>query len=93
MPRVKRRHLTPTGIKPRALVTKCTLRQMRTQRGLSIDDLSLASGVSNACISYVERGSCPTMATAQKLSKFFGCRIDDLWPSDYESTDVVGQVN
>jgi transcriptional regulator with XRE-family HTH domain len=57
----------------------CRVRELRKQAGLSLRDLEKATGLTNAAISLVERGTNPTLSTALKLAEVFGLKIEDIW--------------
>ena len=48
------------------------LRQTRTQRGLSVLALATAAGLSHTAVGNVERGTMPTLATAEALAIALG---------------------
>ena len=55
------------------------LREHRTARGLTLEQLANASGVSRSMLSQVERGEAnPTFATLWSLTQALGMTIDDL---------------
>ena len=56
-----------------------TLRQLRKQRGWSLDKASEATGVSKAMLGQIERGeSSPTVATLWKIATGFGTAFSGL---------------
>lgn len=54
------------------------LRSLRHDRGLSILDVAIGSGVSNAVIGRAENGGGVHLRSAVALTRFFGVRLDDL---------------
>ena len=48
------------------------LRQTRVQRGLSVLALATAAGLSHTAVGNVERGTMPTLATAESLAAALG---------------------
>ncbi len=64
-----------------------TLQKMRLARGLTLDDLSRAAGVSKSMLSQIEREKAnPTIAVAWRLSNALGVGIGELLTA--ESADV-----
>lgn len=51
---------------------------LRERRGMSLEELSSASGVSEATIKFVAGGRNTTMATLSALAKALDCRIEDI---------------
>jgi transcriptional regulator with XRE-family HTH domain len=58
------------------------LKSLRKNRGLTQLQIAAGSGVSIACLYYLESGfeSRVTPKTKKKLASFFGVNIDDLFP-------------
>lgn len=55
------------------------VRAIRRQRGLTLDDLSAAAGVSRATLSNIERGEhSPTLAAATKVARALGVSLAQL---------------
>ena len=55
------------------------LRDQRQARGLTLEGLAQASGVSRSMLSQVERGEAnPTFATLWSLTQALGLSLDDL---------------
>lgn len=66
-PRVPQRAESPSDLTP---VLGANLRRLRVRRGLSLDRLAAASGVSRAMISQVERGrSTPTINSVWRIAR------------------------
>jgi transcriptional regulator with XRE-family HTH domain len=58
-----------------------TLKNLRSERRLSLDDLAARSGLSKTTLWQLERernGS--TLRTLEKLARGLGCRVEDLLP-------------
>lgn len=69
-------------IKPnasRASPWNCSLRRLRDELGLSLDDVANAVGMSKAGYWEIEKGGDPMLSTAHKLAKFFGKATCDIW--------------
>ena len=63
----------------RKIVFSCDLKQRRVGLGLSLRDVSEATGMTAATIVDVENGHNLGLDKAFKLSEFFGCSIYDIW--------------
>ena len=57
------------------------LREKRKERGLTIIQLSLGSGVSVGYIGQIEQGINPSIYVKTKLSNFLGLEIKDIFPN------------
>lgn len=56
------------------------IREKRTQRGITQDDLAAAVGVSRQSINSIERSRyTPSLPLALKFSRFFNCTVNDLF--------------
>lgn len=67
---------------PREARVVCHLRAHRQAHGLSIRDVADAIGMSLSSFHALENGYHePMLTNARKLAAFFGCTIDDLWPT------------
>ena len=70
-----------------------TLQRMRLERGLTLEDLSRASGVSKSMLSQIEREKAnPTIAVAWRLANALGVGIEELLatqPREVESIRVL----
>lgn len=62
-----------------AQVWWCGLREIRERLGLSLREVSKATGVNLSTLSRVEHGEELTLNNAVALSKFFGVGIEALW--------------
>jgi transcriptional regulator with XRE-family HTH domain len=59
------------------------IRALRVRQGLSLNDLSAATGIDTAHLELVETASgsaSPTLAELQKIAGVLGCTVDDLRP-------------
>jgi transcriptional regulator with XRE-family HTH domain len=65
-----------------------TVRDIRKKRGMTLRDLSQATGLSASYISSVERGSAaPSIASLQKISAAFATNVLGLMSDSYEAPD------
>ncbi len=68
------------------------VRQIRTERGLSLDALSESSGVSRSMISLIERGeSSPTAVVLDKLATGLGVSLASLFDKPAAPADPVSR--
>ncbi len=71
-PQAMSKRETPPAIGPR-------LQHLRKERGLTLDELALASGVSRSMLSQIERGQAnPTLATVWHLAHALSLELSDL---------------
>lgn len=57
------------------------LREQRIKKGMTLDALAKASGVSRVSINRYELGTrTPDVVAAKKIADALGCRIEDLIP-------------
>ena len=69
------------------------LRDQRQARGLTLEGLAKASGVSRSMLSQVERGEAnPTFATLWSLTQALGLSLDDLVATTVEADDEPVEV-
>lgn len=62
------------------------LRSLRGERGLRVEDVAKAVGMTADTLSRVERGvRHPRVSTVAKLAKFYGMRPEDLMALEEES--------
>jgi transcriptional regulator with XRE-family HTH domain len=54
---------------------------MRKAMGLTLRDVSKATGISLASVNRAERGRETTLSNAKKIAAFFGQPVDDIWIS------------
>jgi transcriptional regulator with XRE-family HTH domain len=67
-----------------------TLQKMRLARGLTLDDLSRAAGVSKSMLSQIEREKAnPTIAVAWRLSNALGVGIGELLSTDTKEVEAI----
>jgi transcriptional regulator with XRE-family HTH domain len=68
------------------------VRQLRKERGWSLESLAQSSGVSRSMLSQIERGQAnPTLAVAFRIARAFGLALADLVeaPSSISSIQVI----
>jgi transcriptional regulator with XRE-family HTH domain len=67
-----------------------TLQKMRLARGLTLEDLSRAAGVSKSMLSQIEREKAnPTIAVAWRLSNALGVGIGELLTAESRETEAI----
>lgn len=67
-----------------------TLQKLRLKRGLTLDDLSRAAGVSKSMLSQIEREKAnPTIAVAWRLANALGIGIEELLTSDKPEAEPI----
>ena len=67
-----------------------TLQKMRLKRGLTLDDLSRAAGVSKSMLSQIEREKAnPTIAVAWRLANALGVGIEELLSSEKQEAEPI----
>jgi XRE family transcriptional regulator, regulator of sulfur utilization len=67
-----------------------TLQKLRLKRGLTLEDLSRAAGVSKSMLSQIEREKAnPTIAVAWRLANALGIGIEELLSSEPPETEVI----
>jgi len=63
---------------------------MRLARGLTLEDLSRAAGVSKSMLSQIEREKAnPTIAVAWRLANALGVSIAELLTSEHQETEII----
>ena len=68
---------------------KVNLRQLRRDRGLTLEQASKHMGISRAALSLIELGRVtPTAPVAFRVTAFYGLRVSDVWPAD-EPTETA----
>jgi transcriptional regulator with XRE-family HTH domain len=56
-----------------------TLKDLRSERGLSLSDLAARSGLSKSTLWQLERGrNSPTARTLERVARGLNCRVEDL---------------
>ena len=59
--------------------------EMRTAKGLKLEAVALLTGVSKSTLNNIENGkTSPTLANLEKVARGLGCRISDLYDSEYK---------
>lgn len=70
-----------------------TLQKIRLKRGLTLDDLSRAAGVSKSMLSQIEREKAnPTIAVAWRLANALGIGIEELLSANDRQNDTIHVV-
>lgn len=63
-----------------------SLRDMRRDRGLTLEQAATQMGISRAALSLIELGRVrPTAPVAFRVAGFYGLRVSDVWPSNDEA--------
>jgi transcriptional regulator with XRE-family HTH domain len=91
MAAMPRRRSTETAAAPEAIGGElCSrVRQLRAERGWSLEALSQASGVSRSMLSQIERNQAnPTLAVTLRIARAFGISLGDLITSPGASSLV-----
>ena len=64
---------------------KVNLWEVRTAKGLKLEAVAVMTGVSKSTLNNIENGkTSPTLANLEKIAKGLGCRISDLYDSEYK---------
>ena len=59
--------------------------ELRTAKGLKLEAVAAVTGVSKSTLNNIENGkTSPTLANLEKIAKGLGCRISDLYESEYK---------
>ncbi|WP_294337588.1 helix-turn-helix domain-containing protein [uncultured Clostridium sp.] len=59
--------------------------EVRTAKGLKLEAVAAVTGVSKSTLNNIENGkTSPTLANLEKIAKGLGCRISDLYESEYK---------
>ena len=59
--------------------------EIRTAKGLKLEAVAAVTGVSTSTLNNCEVGkTSPTLANLEKVAKGLGCRISDLYESEYK---------
>jgi transcriptional regulator with XRE-family HTH domain len=59
--------------------------EIRTAKGLKLEAVAAITGVSKSTLNNIENGkTSPTLANLEKIAKGLGCRISDLYESEYK---------
>ena len=66
-------------------MVKIKLWEVRTAKGLKLEAVALLTGVSKSTLNNIENGkTSPTLANLEKIARGLGCRISDLYYSEYK---------
>lgn len=57
------------------------LRDMRRDRGLTVEQAATEMGISKQALSTIELGRVPTAPVAFRVAGFYGLRVTEVWPS------------
>ena len=64
--------------------------EIRTAKGLKLEAVAAVTGVSKSTLNNIENGkTSPTLANLEKIAKGLGCRISDLYESEYISKYTI----
>lgn len=59
--------------------------EIRTAKGLKLEAVAAVTGVSKSTLNNIENEkTSPTLANLEKIAKGLGCRISDLYESEYK---------
>lgn len=59
--------------------------EIRIAKGLKLEAVAAVTGVSKSTLNNIENGkTSPTLANLEKIAKGLGCRISDLYESEYK---------
>ena len=59
--------------------------EIRTAKGLKLEAVAAVTGVSKSTLNNIENGTTsPTLANLEKIAKGLGCRISELYESEYK---------
>ena len=59
--------------------------EIRTAKGLKLEAVAAVTGVSKSTLNNIENGkTSPTLANLEKIARGLGCRISDLYESEYK---------
>lgn len=59
--------------------------EVRTAKGLKLEAVAALTGVSKSTLNNIENGkTSPTLANLEKIAQGLGCRISDLYESEYK---------
>lgn len=59
--------------------------EIRTAKSLKLEAVAAVTGVSKSTLNNIENGkTSPTLANLEKVAKGLGCRISDLYESEYK---------
>ena len=59
--------------------------EIRTAKGIKLEAVAAVTGVSKSTLNNIENGkTSPTLANLEKIAKGLGCRISELYESEYK---------
>lgn len=59
--------------------------EVRTEKGLKLEAVAAITGVSKSTLNSIENGkTSPTLEKLEKIAAGLGCRINDLYESEYK---------
>lgn len=59
--------------------------EVRTAKGLKLEAVAALTGVSKSTLNNIENGkTSPTLSNLEKIARGLGCRINDLYESEYK---------
>lgn len=59
--------------------------EIRTAKGLKLEAVAAVTGVNKSTLNNIENGkTSPTLANLEKIAKGLGCRISELYESEYK---------
>lgn len=59
--------------------------EVRNTKGLKLEAVAAITGVSKSTLNNIENGkTSPTLANLEKIAAGLGCRISDLYESEYK---------
>lgn len=59
--------------------------EIRTAKGLKLEAVAAVTGASKSTLNNIENGkTSPTLANLEKIAKGLGCRISELYESEYK---------
>lgn len=59
--------------------------EVRAAKGLKLEAVAALTGVSKSTLNNIENGkTSPTLANLEKIARGLGCRISDLYESEYK---------
>lgn len=72
---------------------KVNLWEVRTAKGLKLEAVAVMTGVSKSTLNNIENGkTSPTLANLEKIAKGLGCRMSDLYDSEYSSISYLSFI-
>jgi len=66
-------------------MAKMNLWEVRNAKDLKLEAVAAMTGVSKSTLNNIENGkTSPTLTNLEKIAKGLGCRINDLYESEYK---------